>query len=101
MAMMTVALAAGLTVTWSLAWAIISLIWGVQRLQWRLRWWDRRYLLENTPLDDLVEFSSVQPDPATFRAIIDFYSLTFGHDQVDGAADGTFHDDFSLMPVVG
>jgi hypothetical protein len=43
------------------------------------------------PLDDLVEFSSIQPYTTTFRAIINFNALPFGHDKVGFDADGTFH----------
>ena len=65
----------------------MAVLWcGVPRL------WGWRHLLRNGPLDDLVKFSPVKPDTATFRAVIDFDPLTFGHDQIDGTADWTFHD---------
>ena len=43
-------------------------------------------------LDNLVKFPSVKPDTAALGAVIDFNSLAIGHNQVDGWADGTFHD---------
>src|SRR5512139_4113166 len=47
-------------------------------------------------LDDLVEFTPVQPDAAALRAVVDLYPLTVGHDQVDACTNGTFHDGCSL-----
>jgi hypothetical protein len=39
-------------------------------------------------LDDLVEFASVQPDPAAFRAVVYFDVLPLRHDEIY-AADRT------------
>jgi len=39
----------------------------------------------------------VKPDATTFRTVIDFDPLTFGHDKIDGSTYGTFHN---LMVVI-
>lgn len=41
--------------------------------------------------EDLVELTTVEPDTTTVGAVIDLNSLAFGHHQVDGAANRTFH----------
>src|SRR6185369_10958002 len=39
----------------------------------------------------------IKPDTATFRAIIDFHSLTIRHDKINGCTDWTFHGGASLV----
>ena len=48
------------------------------------------------PGDDLVEFSSIEPDTAAFGTVIDLHPLTLGHDEVYGSTYWAFHDDFSF-----
>jgi hypothetical protein len=42
-------------------------------------------LFRRAPFDYLVEFASVQPHAAAFRAVVDFDTLTLGHNEVDPA----------------
>jgi hypothetical protein len=44
-------------------------------------------------LNDLVEFSTVQPHTAAFGTIVDFHALTVGHDEVGFSAYWAFHKD--------
>ena len=42
-------------------------------------------------LDDLVEFAPVKPDATAIRAVIDFNSLAFTHDEADVFTDWAVH----------
>jgi hypothetical protein len=57
----------------------------------RVRRWRERQKLFGSTLDNLVEFPPVEPDAATFRAVIDLDPLAFGHDKADVCTDGTVH----------
>ena len=70
---------------------ILRLLRLLLRLRGLLRRCSRRILLGGT-LEDLVQLPPVKPDAPAIRAVIDLDPLTFGHDQVDGSADRTFHN---------
>lgn len=55
-----------------------------------------RRLLGQRTLNDLVQFAAVEPDTATLWTIINFYSLTFRHDEIDVGTDWTFHGETPL-----
>jgi hypothetical protein len=83
----------------SMVFAIVLLL----RVAWLMRMLRRGRRAEGLPgsrtFDNLVEFPSVKPDTAALGAVINFNSLTIGHNQVDGWADGTFHD--AVPPFLG
>jgi hypothetical protein len=66
------------------------------RARWRpgaLRWWRRGRCLWRrsggvlrAAFDNLVQFASVEPDAAAFRAVVDLDALALGHHQVHVAA---------------
>lgn len=43
----------------------------------------RTRLVCGTPLDDLVEFTPIEPDPAAAGAIVDLDALAIRHDEID------------------
>ncbi len=45
-------------------------------------------VLDRTALDNLVEFTTIKPHAAAFRALVNFDALALAHDEVD-LADGT------------
>lgn len=53
----------------------------------------RNHRLLGRPLDDLVEFASVKPDPTALRTIVDFDTLAFRHDELHIFTYWTMHDD--------
>jgi hypothetical protein len=52
------------------------------------------------PLDDFFQFTSVEPDSAALRTVIDFYSLTLGYFEVQSCAYRAFHIVYSLWLFV-
>lgn len=51
--------------------------------------WGRRgcrvFIIGQATLDDLIELSPIEPDASTFRAEINFNSLSFAHHEIDSA----------------
>ncbi|ALV26129.1 hypothetical protein APZ00_02785 [Pannonibacter phragmitetus] len=43
------------------------------------------HLFRSASFDYLVEFAAIQPHAATFRAVVDFDTLTLAHNEVDPA----------------
>ena len=62
----------------------IILLWLTPRGCWSIR-----------PLDDLVYFTPVKPDAAALGAIVDFNTLSFRDNKINGIADWAFHGKFS------
>ena len=85
------------TISRSVATAVIDLLRLITRLRYMLRLLGNGDLLEGRAFDDLVQLTPVKPDTPTFRAIIDFHSLTIRHDKVNGRTDWAFHDETSLV----
>ena len=48
------------------------------------------------PFKDLVQFTTIQPDTAALRAIVNFDALPIRHDQVNFNTSGTFHRELNL-----
>jgi hypothetical protein len=54
--------------------------------------WNRASVLQlNRLFNDFVQFSAIQPNPATGGAIVDFNSLALRHYQIGFFAYGAFH----------
>jgi len=87
-----------IVIIWSMFFVIVRLLLRIAGLIQILR---RGRRADGLPggrtFDNLVELSAVEPDAAAFGAVIDLNSLTIGHNQVDGCADGTFHVLFLLF----
>ena len=69
--------------------AIVGLGRWARNLRFPRNGWWRQFA--QAALDDLVEFSPIQPDPAALRTVIDFNTLTFCHEQISGGTNWTFH----------
>ena len=50
-----------------------------------------RPIIADAPLDDLVQFSAVKPNPAALRAIVDFDAEALGHQEIGGGTHRAFH----------
>jgi hypothetical protein len=56
----------------------------------RLRHWSRRRRILGASLEDLVEFPSVEPNPAALRAIVNLDALSLTHHK-GNLTDRTWH----------
>lgn len=65
--------------------AMTAIVVALRRVGLPLGCGSSPHLFTCVALDDLVEFTSIQPDTPTLRAIIDLDALSFAHDQIDPA----------------
>jgi hypothetical protein len=52
------------------------------------------------PFDNLVQLTAIQPNTTALRAIIDFHTLPFCHNQIHFSTCWTLHFDFSLTILI-
>lgn len=65
--------------------AMTAIVVALRRVGLPLRRGSSPHLFTCVALDDFVEFTSIQPDTPTLRAIIDLDALSLAHDQIDPA----------------
>ena len=86
-----------LAVTGLYCWRSILYCWRSILYGWNWVLWKKpNGLLLLAALDDLVEFTSVEPNATALRAIINFDALALSHYEGSIFADRTLHDLISL-----